>query len=99
MYANMRRYKMDPASVDELKRRVEEGFISIVGDVPGFLAYYFVRAGEGEIVSINIFEDQAGAEKSAGEAADWMEENFPFLVPAGPEITSGEVIMHVHKLG
>lgn len=99
MYANMRRYKMEPASVDELKRRVEEGFISIVGDVPGFLAYYFVRAGEGEIVSINIFEDQAGAEKSAGEAADWVEKNIPSLVPAGPEITSGEVIMHVHKLG
>ena len=99
MYANMRRYKMDPASVDELKLRVEEDFISIVGDVPGFLAYYFVRAGEGEIVSINIFEDETGAEKSAGEAAKWVEENFPTLVPAGPEITSGEVIMHVHKLG
>lgn len=30
MYASIRRYKMNPGSVDELMRRVNEGFVPLV---------------------------------------------------------------------
>ncbi len=98
MYASIRRYKMDPASVDELKRRVEGGFISIVSDVPGFVAYYIVSAGEGEVVAINVFEDQASAEESTRRAADWVGGNIASLITTAPEVTEGEVIVQVHKV-
>lgn len=99
MHASVRRYKMDPTSVEELNRRVQEGFIPIVSELAGFLAYYVVNAGDGEIISISIFEEKGGADKSTGSASDWIEENIASLLPTSPEIAAGEIIMHVHKLG
>ncbi len=81
MYASVRRYEIDPASLDELKGWVEEGFVPIVSGVPGFVAYYIVSAGEGEVVAINVFEDQASAEESTRRAADWVGENIASLIP------------------
>ncbi len=53
MFASVRRYGIHPASLDELKSRVEEGFIPIVSSVPGFLAYYVISEGDGTVFSIN----------------------------------------------
>ncbi len=98
MYASVRRYEMDPASLDELKSRVEEGFIPIVSSVPGFVAYYVISEGDGTVFSINVFEDKAGADESALRAADWVEENIASLVSRTPDVAFGEVIVQVHKV-
>ena len=44
MYVTVRRYEgvTDPA---EAGRQVKEGFLEIIGKVPGFVAYYWVDAG------------------------------------------------------
>jgi hypothetical protein len=85
---------MDPGSVDELMRRVEEGFLPIVSEAPGFIAYYAVDAGEGVVASINIFEDQAGAEESDKRAADWVRADVASLLPNPPQTTAGEITVH-----
>ena len=94
MYASVRRYEVDPASLNELKSRIEEGFVPIVSGVPGFVAYYVVSEGDGTIISINIFEDKASADESTRRASDWVKENLASLHPYAPEITAGEVIVH-----
>ncbi len=83
---------------DQLKSRVEQGFIPVVSGVPGFVAYYVVSAGDGEVVSINVFEDHVGAEESTRRAADWVMENLATLLPDTPEVTAGEVIVQVQKV-
>ena len=93
---------MDPASGDEVMRRVNEGFIPIIKDADGFLAYYALNAGAGEIATVSVFEDQAGAEESIRMAADWVRQNLAALLPDPPEITAGEVEAHelnLTKLG
>jgi hypothetical protein len=49
MYVTVRRYEgvSDPS---EVERQVDEGFIPIISEMPGFVAYYFVDAGAGEAV-------------------------------------------------
>ena len=95
MYASVRWYEMDdPAAVDEAMRRVEEGFAPIISKASGFIAYYALDAGDGVVVSISIFTDQAGAEESNTVAAEWVMENLASLVPDPPEITAGEVKVH-----
>jgi hypothetical protein len=94
MYASVRRYETDPGSVDELMRRVEEGFVPIISKAPGFVAYYALDAGEGVVASITVFEDQAGAEESDRMAADWVKENVASLLPTPPEVTAGDVRVH-----
>ena len=102
MHVAIRRYQLDPASVDEVMRHVNEGFIPIIKDAEGFLAYYALNAGAGEIATVSVFEDQAGAEESIRMAADWVRQNLAALLPNPPEITAGEVEAHeinLTKLG
>ena len=94
MYISVRRYSIDPDSVDEVIRRVNVGFVPIITGAPGFKAYYVVNAGGGALASISVFEDQAGAEESNRLAADWVEENLEPFVHGPPEITAGEASIH-----
>ena len=93
MYAAMRRYEgvTDPS---EAGRRVDEGFVPIVSSVPGFVAYYWVDAGGGVMVSTGVFENLAAAEESSRRAADWVKDNLASLLPNPPQTTTGEVVAH-----
>jgi quinol monooxygenase YgiN len=102
MHVAIRRYQVDAASVDKVMRQVNEGFIPIIKDADGFLAYYALNAGAGEIATVSVFEDQAGAEESIRMAADWVRQNLAALLPNPPEISAGEVRAHelnLTKLG
>lgn len=94
MHLAIRRYRVDPDSVDEVMRRVDEGFVPIISEASGFLGYYALDAGEGRLATISVFEDQAGAEQSNEMAADYVQENLASLLPDPPEITAGEVEVH-----
>ncbi|MFI8521531.1 hypothetical protein ACIGEZ_27480 [Streptomyces sp. NPDC085481] len=60
--------------------------------VPGFVAYYWVDAGDGVMVSTSVFEDRAGAEASVREAADFVRDNLASLLPNPPQVTAGPVV-------
>ena len=94
MYVSVRRYEMDAEAVDELMRRVEEGFVPIISKAPGFIAYLALDAGDGVVASVSMFVDQAGAEESNRLAADYVRANLASLVSNPPEITAGEVKVH-----
>lgn len=80
-YVVVRRWRLQPgASYDELIRRVEERFIPLIQDLPGFVAYYFVDPGDGEHMAVSVYADQAGADESTNRAAGWAEENVADLV-------------------
>lgn len=55
------------------------------------MAYYALSAGCGEIATVSVFEDEAGAEESARMAAEWVRQNLAALLPDPPEVTAAEV--------
>ncbi|MFG2772869.1 hypothetical protein [Streptomyces sp. NPDC048350] len=91
MYAAVRRYEgvTDPA---EAGRLVSEGFVPLMRQVSGFVAYYWVDAGDGVMVSTSVFQDQSGAEESISKAADFVRDNLAALLPNPPQVTAGEVV-------
>jgi hypothetical protein len=93
MYASIRRYVVHRESVDEIAGRISEGFVPVIRDIPGFVAYYVVDTGTGIAISISIFDNQAGAEQSAAAARDHIKENLASLFPNLPEIMDGQVIV------
>ena len=91
MYATIRRYE-DVTDPVEAGRRVSEGFVPLVRQIPGFVAYYWIDAGDGTMASTSVFEDRAGADASTERAASWVQENIASLLPNPPLMTSGEVV-------
>lgn len=91
MYAAVRRYEgvSDPS---EAGRIVDEGFVPLMRQVPGFVAYYWVDAGNGVMVSTSVFLDQAGAEESVSRAAGFVRDHLASLLPNPPQVMAGEVV-------
>jgi hypothetical protein len=93
MYATVRRYEgvSDPG---EVTRLVDEGFIPIISEMPGFVAYYMVDAGDGVIVSTSVFEHKEAEEQSNWRAGDFVAQHLAPLLPNPPQITAGELVAH-----
>jgi hypothetical protein len=91
MYAAVRRYE-GIVDDDEAARLVRDSFMPQLEEVPGFIAYYWIDAGDGLMASLSVFEDKAGADESVKFAHKWIEDNAPNLFPHPPEVTEGLVV-------
>jgi hypothetical protein len=91
MYAAVRRYEgiTDDA---EAGRLVGESFIPLLENVPGFIAYYWIDAGDGVMASLSVFDDKDGADESVRLAHQWVQENAAELIPNPPQVTEGFVV-------
>lgn len=93
MHVSVRKYAIR-GSMDELLRRVREGFVPIVRSAPGFKSYSVVRIRGNDVVTISVFESQAQARQSNDLAAEWVRENVASFADGPPEITAGEMVIH-----
>jgi hypothetical protein len=94
VYAAIRQGKAKTGMAEELTRRIKEGAIPIISDVPGFMAYYVVYAPDDTVTAISIFNDYAGAEESNRRALTWIEQNLAPLLSGPATALAGPVIVH-----
>jgi len=62
--------------------------------VKGFVSYTLARSDSGGF-SVTICQDQAGIDESVQKAKDWIVKKAGNVVTAAPEISVGEVILHL----
>ena len=91
MYAAVRVYE-GITDDEEAGRRVREGFLPLLDHVKGFIAYYWIDAGNGAMASLSVFDDQTGADESVRLAHEWVQENAAALIPNPPQVTEGLVV-------
>jgi hypothetical protein len=96
MYATVRRYE-GVTNPSEAARWKNEGFVSLISQIRGFVAYYWVDAGDGVMISTSVFKDQASAEEADRRAADYVRQNLVSVLPNPPQITAGEVAAYKAK--
>ena len=91
MWGAVRRYEgiTDPT---EAGRLVDQSFVPLLEQVPGFVAYYWIDAGDGVMASLSVYENQGGADESVRIAHDWVRENAATLIPNPPQVTEGIVV-------
>jgi hypothetical protein len=96
MYVAVRRYEgvTDSQKVAQLAR---EGFVPIISEMPGFVAYYLVDAGDGVTVSTSVFEHKDAEEQSTFRAGEFVQEHLLPLMPNPPQVTAGEVLAYKGK--
>ena len=90
MYVAVRRYEgvTNPQKAGQL---VDEGFVPIISEIPGFVAYYWVDAGDGVMISTSVFEHKDAEEQSTFRAGEFVQEHLLPLLPNPPQVTAGEV--------
>ena len=92
----VRRWKLKP-EVDyaEFTRLVKDGYVPILQQVEGFVAYYFANPGGGEHMAVAIFTSKEGAEASTVAAEEWTAANIADLVDGPPvDVTEAEIWMN-----
>ena len=57
------------------------------------LRYKVVETSDG-VLSISVFADQAGAEESSRQAADWVQQNLADFFTGPPTVSTGSVWRH-----
>ena len=94
MFASLRQYKGTPTLADELVKKQDE-IKSVLRPIPGFHAYYLLKTNDGG-VSMTVCDDKTGAEESNRVAARWLKDKLPTFATRAPEITTGEVRIHLN---
>ena len=93
MYVTVRRYEGVTDS-QKVAQVAKEGFLPIISEIPGFVAYYLVDGGDGVMVSTSVFEHKDAEEQSTFRAGEFVAEHLAPLMPNPPQITSGEVVAY-----
>jgi hypothetical protein len=96
MYVAVRRYE-GVSDSQKVARLVEEDFVPIISEMPGFVAYYCVDAGDGVMVTTSVFEHKAAEEQSSFRAGKFVAEDLGHLAPNPPQVTAGEVVSYKAK--
>ena len=73
MFANIRRHRLARGSMDELMRRIDEGFAELLSAQEGFVSYQAIELPDRELITVSVFRDPAQAEASRDLAQHWIE--------------------------
>ena len=72
MFSNVRTYRAAPGDIDRIMRAIDESFVPELSSQPGFVAYQAINAGDGSVVTVTTFREEADAANSAGLAKDFI---------------------------
>ncbi len=92
LHATVCRYDGITGSIEEVTRGGRQ-LASALSTAPGFVSYALLDAGDGVLVSINVFEDHADLEAADQLVKGWVAEHLAALLVRPPEVIGGEVIV------
>ena len=93
MFASMRRYRLQPGSVAEFMRRVDESFADEIAAQAGFVSYQLIDCGGGDLFTLSIFLEPDQAEASRELAQRWTEEYLQDIAHTRFEAIHGESLV------
>lgn len=96
MHSAVRRYKVSDA--DAFIGKIEEGsFTDRLKEVDGFVGYYVIHGGSGDVATVTVGETEDAISRSAELAAQQVRETATDLVDGDPDVTSGEVRIRAER--
>lgn len=67
---------------------------SLMRSVKGVVSYTLARSGDGGY-SVTVCQDQAGVDESVQKAKDWIAKNANDTGAGAPDVSAGDVIVHL----
>ena len=86
---------VDEAQRGEFAELVNDGFVPLVTESEGFIAYVNADLGEDGWLALRVFDNEESAADSAELASDWVAENIADLLPEAPTTYAGRVDIRV----
>lgn len=94
MYAVLRRIRVQPHLVEEAVQSIEQGLVPLLRNGSGFVELAIVHVGQGEGVSISLFETRGDAEEGNRLSLEWAREHiFPLAQGPAEIIGVGEILL------
>ena len=93
MVITIRSREMVSGSVATLMKTIDDGFMPIISNQPGYIAYYVIDAGDGLVTAVSIFEDEKTSDTSNELAQRWIYEHLGDVVPGKAQVISGTVMV------
>ncbi len=89
MHASVRRYRT--RDIAALEQKIEEEFIEQAKEVDGFVGYYVIDGGDGDVASVTVCKTADALQRITRLAGDWVRESVGDLVEGEPDVITGEV--------
>ena len=102
MFVTIRRYSpkngsVNKASLELLRRQIQDEFLPVIQQVAGFKAYYVLNVANREVVTLTFCQTEEGTAESNRCAADYTLRN-PLVYELGrPDVTECEVLSSVES--
>lgn len=91
MHAAIRRYIVASGREAAAIKHAQEGFMPILQREPGFVAYYFINTGDGEMIGVSVFESREGADRANVLAGEYVRDHLANALNR-TTIIEGEVV-------
>lgn len=95
MYMSIRTYRIGSGELDEVVRRVDEGWADQLRTEPGFLSYHVVATGPNELVSMTACLDEDGLERVVQKSGEWVGTRLMGLDVVLEHSLVGKVVSHL----
>ncbi len=93
MFTSIRKYTVRRGSAEELARRVQDSFVPMLRDMPGFRSYYLLDGGPNVLITVSMFDSADEAFASNARAADWVRNNVLEFTRGMPEVMIGNTLI------
>ena len=100
MHATIRRYEgVDASRINEIADKVNSTLVPQLRELPGFAGFFLIKADNGVVSSLSLFEAPEQADESKNIVTKWIsDENFNSVIPNAPKITSGKVVAQSERV-
>jgi hypothetical protein len=95
MYMSIRTYRVGSGQLDEVVRRVDEGWADQLRSEPGFLSYHVVATGAHELVSMTACLEEESLARVVQKSGEWVGTRLMGLDVTLEDSRLGKVVSHL----
>ena len=95
MFMSIRRYRVGSGQLDEVVRRVDEGWADQLRKEPGFLSYHVVATGPDELVSMTACLEEEALARVVQKSGEWVGTRLLGLDVTIEDSRVGSVVSHL----
>lgn len=93
MYMVVNQYADGASYAAEVAPKIEQGFVPLLKQQPGFTGYAMVKTEQGDVIAVTLFEDHSSSAAFRPKVGPWMQANIP-SVPEATDRVGGECRTH-----